>query len=133
MASSEPESVSGSSGTSQAAAVMSLSCSPSPSSPAGVLGRCWRDAGLSCDSNLWASDHLVERVSYMREDWLSVKGRMSMCAAAVVGGDLALARLLCFARGVRKCNVVRDSPRNSPTCILDSIHTILPLPHILHI
>ena len=32
---------------------------------------------------------------------------------AVVGGDLALARLLCLARGVRKCSVVWDSPRIS--------------------
>ena len=59
----------------------------------------------------------MERVSNMREDWLSVKGRMSMCAAAVVGGVLTLARLLCFARGVRKCNVVRDSPRISLTTL----------------
>ena len=69
--------------------------------PPGVLGRCRRDAVLSCDSNLWSSDHLVERVSNMREDWLSVKGFMSVCAAAVVGGFLSLMRLLCFAREVR--------------------------------
>ena len=33
-----------------------------------------------------------------------------MSAAAVIGGVLTLARLLCFARGVRKCIVVRESP-----------------------
>ena len=68
MASSNPESVSGSSDASHAAAVMSLSCSPSSSSPADVLSWRRRDPGSSCDSNLWSSDHLVERVSSILED-----------------------------------------------------------------
>ena len=55
----------------------------------------------------------MEHKSNMREDWLSVKDRMSMCAAAVVGGFLALARLLCFARGcvcVMWCEIPPESP-----------------------
>ena len=32
-----------------------------------------------------------------------------MCAAAVVGSELDLLRLLCCARGVHRCSVVRDS------------------------
>ena len=98
---------------SHAAAVMSFFCSPSPSSSAGVFGHCHCNADSSCDSDLCSSDHLVKRVSNMRDDWLSIKGRMSMCAAAVVGDVLSLVRLQCFARGVGKYSVVRDSPRIS--------------------
>ena len=57
--------------TSQAAAVMSLSCSPSPSSPAGVLGRCRREADSSCDSSLWSSDQLPDHSSSPKSQGLS--------------------------------------------------------------
>ena len=50
----------------------------------------------------------------MHENWLSVKGLMSICFAAVVGGFLSLVPLLCYPpRGLRKCKVVRDSSRIS--------------------